>query len=80
MLHNKERGDRGQGFIGLENVYEDIELVIRYRLDHEGIMLVGNMVRDAIAPKTNRSKATSVEMKVATTLRYLAARKNAALH
>lgn len=42
---------------------------------HEGILLVCNIVRDAIAPKTNRSKVTSVEMKVATTLQYLAAGK-----
>ncbi len=57
------------------NVYEDAELVKRWRLEREGKLLVCDMVRDAIAPKTNRSKAISVEMKVATTLQYLATGK-----
>ena len=56
-------------------MFDDAELVKRYRLDREGILLVSDMVGDAIAPKTNKSKAISVEMKVATTLRYLATGK-----
>ena len=35
------------------NLYDDAELIERYRLDLEGIMLVIDMVRDAIAPPTN---------------------------
>ncbi len=36
------------------NVYEDAELVMRHRLDREGILLVCDMVSDAISSKTNK--------------------------
>lgn len=57
------------------NIYNDAELVKRYRLDRAGILLVTDMVRDTLSPRTNRSKAITAEMKVLTTLRYLATGK-----
>lgn len=56
-------------------MYDDSELVKRYRLDRGGILLVTDFVRGAITPPTNRSNAISAEMKVLTTLRYLATGK-----
>ncbi|KAK3871987.1 hypothetical protein Pcinc_014581 [Petrolisthes cinctipes] len=57
------------------NLYDDSELVKRYRLDRGGIILITDFVRDAITSPTNRSNAISAEMKVLTTLRYLATGK-----
>lgn len=56
-------------------MYNDSELVKRYRLDREGIMVVTDFVRDTITPPTARNKAITAEMKVLTTLRYLATGK-----
>lgn len=57
------------------NMYNDAELIKRYRLDREGILLVTDFVRDAITPATSRSRAIPAELKVLTTLRYLATGK-----
>ncbi|XP_045101457.1 putative nuclease HARBI1 [Portunus trituberculatus] len=57
------------------NMYDDAKLIKRYRLDREGILLVTDMVRDKISPATNRSNSVGGEMKVLTTLRYLATGK-----
>lgn len=51
------------------------ELIRRYRLDREGILFVTDLVRDAISPHTARNKAIPPELKVITTLRYLATGK-----
>lgn len=59
----------------LVNMYDDFELIKRFRLDRAGIMLVTDMVRDSISPPTNRSKSISAELKVLATLRYLATGK-----
>ncbi|KAK3883303.1 hypothetical protein Pcinc_002515 [Petrolisthes cinctipes] len=57
------------------NMYNDAELVKRYRLDRAGILLVTDFVRDAITPPTGRNRAIPAELKVITTLRYLATGK-----
>lgn len=57
------------------NIYSDAELVKRYRLDRAEILLVTDFVRDAITPPKSRSRAITVEVKVITTLRYLATGK-----
>ena len=57
------------------NIYNDAVLVKRYRLDRAGILLVTDFVRDAITPPTGRSEAIPAELKVITTLRYLATGK-----
>ena len=51
------------------------ELVKRYRLDREGILFVTDLVRDVITTPAVRNKAISPELKVITTLRYLATGK-----
>ncbi|XP_048852793.1 putative nuclease HARBI1 isoform X2 [Brienomyrus brachyistius] len=53
----------------------DHELIKRYRLDHDGIMFVVELIRDALTSPTQRSNAITPEMKVITTLRYLATGK-----
>ena len=57
------------------NEFSDAELIRRYRLDREGIMLVTDLVRDALTSATSRSKAITPELKVVTLLRYLATGK-----
>lgn len=44
-------------------------------MDREGIMLVTDLVRDALTSATSRSKAITPELKVVTLLRYLATGK-----
>ena len=46
-----------------------------YRLDHAGIMFVVDLIRDALTSPTQRHNAILPEMKVITTLRYLATGK-----
>ena len=53
------------------NIYNDAELVKRYRLDRAAILLMTDFVRDPITPPTGRSQAIPAELKVITTLRYL---------
>ena len=56
------------------NLYDDAQLIKKYKLDCEGIMLVTYGERCKDAPR-NRSKSVSAELKVVTTLRYLATEK-----
>ena len=51
------------------------ELIKRYRLDHEGIFYGTNLVRDRLVSPTNRNNPFTPEMKMITTLRYLATGK-----
>ena len=53
----------------------DAELIKRYRLDHEGILYVTNLVRGRLVSPTNRNSPFTPEIKVITTLRYLATGK-----
>ena len=53
-------------------MYDDRELIRRYRLDRDGIMFMTDMIRDYITSPTSRNKALSAELKVILTLRYLA--------
>ena len=55
--------------------FDDGELLKRYRLNHDGILNVVELVRDAITSPTNRNHPISPEIKVLTTLRYLATGK-----
>ena len=57
------------------NIHSDAELVKRYRLDRFGILLVTDFLRATITPPTSRSHAIPAELKVITTLRYLATGK-----
>lgn len=53
----------------------DSELIKRYGLERAGIMFVVDLIRDALTSPTHRHNAISPEMKVITTLRYLATGK-----
>lgn len=53
----------------------DSELIKRYRLEGAGIMFVVDLIRDALTSPTQCHNAISPEMKVITTLRYLATGK-----
>ncbi|XP_056605038.1 putative nuclease HARBI1 [Triplophysa dalaica] len=50
----------------------DTELIQRYRLNREGILIVVDLVRDAITVPTIRNNPIRAELKCLTTLRYLA--------
>ena len=54
---------------------DDSELMKRYRLDRAGIMFVVDHIKDALTSPTQRHNAISPEMKVITTLTYLATGK-----
>lgn len=56
-------------------MYDDSELMKRYRFDRAGILFVTDMVREVIRSPTQRNKALTPEMKVVLTLRYLATGK-----
>ena len=56
-------------------MYDDRELIRRYRLDRDGILFVTDVIRDYITSPTSRNKALSAELKVILTLRYLATGK-----
>ncbi|KAK9976517.1 hypothetical protein ABG768_021722 [Culter alburnus] len=55
--------------------FNDNELLKRYRLNRGGIMTVVELVRDAVTSPTNRNNPITAEIKVLTTLRYLATGK-----
>ncbi|KAK3894746.1 hypothetical protein Pcinc_001470 [Petrolisthes cinctipes] len=57
------------------NELYDAELIKRYRLDHEGILFVTNLVRETLARPITRNKALTPHMKVIITLRFLATGK-----
>lgn len=72
------RQRRARIFQERKNVFElfdDAELIKRYRLDRAGIIFVSDLVRDIISPLTLRSNAISAELKVVLTLRFLATGK-----
>jgi len=50
---------------------DDSDLIRRYRQDRAGIMFVTDLIRDTLISPTQRNAITP-EMKVITTLRYLA--------
>ncbi len=56
-------------------MFDNEQLIKRYRLDRAGIIFVSDLVRDVILPVTLRSNAFSVELKVAMTLCFLATGK-----
>ncbi len=56
-------------------LYDDRELIKRYRLDHQGILFVTDLVRNSITPQTIRNNALTAELKVIMTLRFLATGK-----
>lgn len=56
-------------------IYNDEELIKRYRLDRAGILYVTDLVRERIQSATGRSMAITPEMKVLVMLRYLATGK-----
>lgn len=53
--------------------YTDAELIQRYRLDGESILLaLTDLVKDVLQSETSRNPALTLELKVAVTLRYSA--------
>ncbi len=54
---------------------DDNELIKRYRLDRARIMFVSDLIREKLISPTQRRNAIAPEMKVITTLRYLATGK-----
>ncbi len=61
-------------------LYDDRELIKRYRLDHQGILFVIDLVRNSITSQTLRNNALTAELKVIMTLRFFGNWKNAAVH
>lgn len=57
------------------NEMTDLELITRYRLDREGILMLTDLVRDVLSRPTARNNVIPPELKVVTTLRYLATGK-----
>ncbi|MPC81649.1 hypothetical protein E2C01_076277 [Portunus trituberculatus] len=57
-------------------MYDDRELITRYRLDRDGILFVTDLIRDDITSPISRNSALSAELKVVLTLRILLARCN----
>ncbi len=51
---------------------DDSELMRRYRLDRAGIVFVSDLIREKLTSPTQRRNAIAPEMKIITTLRYLA--------
>lgn len=77
-LHQGARRRQPRSFSERKDVLNnlsDAELIKRYRLDREGIVLVTDLVRDALTNATARNKAITPELKVVTLLRYLATGK-----
>ncbi len=56
-------------------LYDDRELIKRYRFDHQGILFVTDLVRNSLTPQTLRNNALTAELKVIMTLRFLATGK-----
>ncbi len=54
---------------------DDSELIRRYRLDRAGIVFVSENIREKLTSPTQRRNAIAPEIKVITTLRYLATGK-----
>ncbi len=54
---------------------DDSELMRRYRLDRAGIVFVSDLIREKLTSPTQRRNAIAPEMKIITTLRYLATGK-----
>ena len=50
----------------------DPEFTARYRLNKKGFRMLANRLRPKLEPKTRRSNPLSVELQIASTLRYLA--------
>ena len=50
----------------------DPEFTARYRLNKKGFRMLANRLRPKLEPKTRRSNPLSVELQLASTLRYLA--------
>ncbi|XP_062849563.1 putative nuclease HARBI1 [Trichomycterus rosablanca] len=72
------RQRRVRTFQERKNVFEmfdDFQLIKRYRLDRAGIIFVTDLVRDVISPSTTRSNAIPAELKVVLMLRFLATGK-----
>ncbi len=61
-------------------LYDDRELIKRYRLDHQGILFVIDLVRNSITSQTLRNNALTAELKVIMTLHFFGNWKNAAVH
>lgn len=61
--------------VNILEIFNDTELLKRYRLNREGFMFVVELVRDSITSPTNRNNPITPEVKVGTTLRYLATGK-----
>ncbi len=61
-------------------LYDDRELIKRYRLDHQGILFVIDLVRNSITSQTLRNNALTAELKVIMTLAFFGNWKNAAVH
>ncbi len=68
LRHFRERKD-------VLTVYDDNELVKRFRFDRAGIIYLTDLVRDCLQSPTERNYAISPELKIAITLRYLATGK-----
>lgn len=56
-------------------IFNNEQLIKRYRLDRASIIFVSDLVRDVISPVILRSNAFSVELEVVMTLRFLTTEK-----
>lgn len=72
------RQTRARSFQERKNVleiFDDSQLVRRYRMDRAGIIFVTDLVRNVITPSTSQSNAISAELKTVMMLRFLATGK-----
>ena len=67
--------ERRRGRRNVLQTMDDSELIRRYILDRAGIMFVTDLFRDTLISPTQCRNAIAPEMKVITTLRYLATGK-----
>ena len=67
--------ERRRGRRNVLQTMNNSELIRRYRLDRAGIMFVTDLIGDTLTSLTQHRNAIAPEMKVITTLRYLATGK-----
>ncbi len=62
----------GRGRRNILQTLNDSQLIKLYRSDRAGLMFVVDLIRDALTSPTQRHNAIPPEMKVITTIKYLA--------
>ena len=72
-MNNPKMTDAGsppRNCVNILETFNDTELLKRYHLNHKGIMIIVELVKDAVTSPTNRNNPITPEIKVVTTLCY----------